>query len=52
MKVVVDTRKTTFWIKNVTQRWTQLRYFFPKSGYFLWFLKKHREGPVPPSCVL
>ena len=40
MKVVVDTRKTTFWIKNVTQRWTQLGYFFSKIRVIFMIFEK------------
>ena len=38
--LIVDTLKYTFWMANLTQRWTQSGPFFPKSGYFFWFSKR------------
>ena len=39
--------KTTFWIKNFTQRWTQLGSFFQKSGRL--FQSSKGQGRPPPS---
>ena len=40
---LLDTLKTTFWIENLTQRWTQLGPFFPKLGHFFQFSKRAVE---------
>ena len=37
---LLDTLKTTFWIENLTERWTQWGPFFPKAGHFFQFSKK------------
>ena len=39
-----DTVKTTFRLKNLTQRWTQLEFFFAKLVHFFRFSKKDRGG--------
>ena len=36
---LLGTRKTTFWIENLTQRWTQSGPFFPKSEHIFKFQK-------------
>ena len=36
------TIKTTFWMENLTDRWTQSRPFYPKSRLFFRFSKKDR----------
>ena len=33
--VFLHTLKATFWMENLTQRWTQSGTFFPKSGHFI-----------------
>ena len=49
---LLDTLKTIFWIEHLTQGWTQLGPFFPKSGHSFQFSKKGRGGPPsPPSCA-
>ena len=48
---LLDTLKTTFWMGDSTQGWTQLRPFFPKSGRFSIFIKD-RGGLLPPSTTL
>ena len=40
----LDNLKTTFWIENSTQRWTQSRPFLPKSGHFFPFSKRVDEA--------
>ena len=45
---LLDTLQTTFWMEDLTQVWTQLGSFFPKSGHFSRFSKKGRGGS--PSC--
>ena len=37
---LLDILKTTFWIEDSTQGWTQLGSFFPNSGHFFRFSKK------------
>ena len=46
--------KTTFWMEDITQEWTQLGSFFPKSRHFFRFSRKRRGGirPPRPSCAL
>ena len=39
-----DTIKATFWMENLTERWTQSRPFYPKSGLFFDFQKKTGEN--------
>ena len=34
---LLDTLKTTFWMEDSTQEWTQLGLFSPKSGHFFRF---------------
>ena len=48
---LVDTFKTTFWVENVTQRWTPTGPFFPKSGCFFFFSKTSRGGLPSPQTV-
>ena len=45
---LLDTRRTTFWMQNLTQRWIQSESFFQKSGHFFDFQKG--QGRPPPSC--
>ena len=45
---VLDTFKTTFWMENLTKRWTQSGPFFPKSGNISWFQKGHPRLPLSP----
>ena len=40
---LLDTLKTTFWKENSTQRWTQSRPIFTKSGHLFGFWKRARE---------
>ena len=44
---LLDTLKTTFWMEDWTQEWTQLGLFFPKLGHFFRFSKKGRGGLLP-----
>ena len=44
---LIDTLETTFWMKNVTQRWIQSGNFFPKSGHYFWFLQRDKGGLFP-----
>ena len=37
---LLDTLKTTFWMEDSTQRWTQLGPFFPKVRALFWIFKK------------
>ena len=50
---LLDALKTTFWMENLTQKWTQLGHFFTKSGHFFSIFKigKRRPAYLPPSCV-
>ena len=50
---LLDIAKTTFWMKNLTQRLTQLGPFFPKLGHFFWSSKNTKGGLHIsfPSCV-
>ena len=51
---LLDTLKTTFSMKNLTQEWTQLGPFFTKSGLFFYFQIRQRVLPSPfptPSCA-
>ena len=50
---LLDTLKTKFWLEDLTQGWTELGHFFPKSGHFFWFSKKIMEGfpSLPPPLV-
>ena len=34
---LLDTLKTTFWMANLTKRWTQSGNFFPKLEHSFWF---------------
>ena len=45
---LLDTLKTAFWMKHVTQRWTQSGLSFPKSRHFFWFLKNAGETSLLP----
>ena len=45
---LLDALKTTFWIVNLSQRWTQSGPFIPKSGHFFWFQKRQRRPPLSP----
>ena len=48
----IDTLKTTFSVKNLTQRWTESGLFFEKSGHFFRFSQSAGEAsPLPPSCA-
>ena len=49
----LDTLKTTFWMEDSTQVWTQLGPFFQNQGTYFRFLKKGRGGlpPILPSCA-
>ena len=40
-------------MEDLTQEWTQLRPFFPKSGHFFRFSNKGKGGlpPPPSSCA-
>ena len=44
---LLDTLKTTFWMEDSTQGWTQVGPFTPKSGHFFRFSKKGRGGLSP-----
>ena len=44
----LDTLKTTFLMEDLSQEWTQLGYFFPKSGQLFPFSNKVRNGLLPP----
>ena len=46
----LDSIKTTFWMEILTHGWTLSGPFFPKSGNFLWFLKKGGGDPAPSPC--
>ena len=47
-----DTLKTTFWMGNLTQRWTQSGLFFPKYRHFFRFSKRAgKTSPLNPSCM-
>ena len=46
---LVDILKTTFWMENLTQRWTQLGPFFLKSAQLFRFSEKNREVKYPAS---
>ena len=48
---LICTIKTTFWMDNLTQGWTQPGPFFEKSGDFNWFSKKGR-GSLPHSPLV
>ena len=45
---LLHTPKTTFWMENLTQRWTKSGYFFPKSMYFFYFHKRAVEITSSP----
>ena len=46
----LDTLKTTFWMANLTEGWTQLGHFFPKiRALFLIFKKWQGRSPPLPS---
>ena len=48
---LLDTLKTIFWTENLTQRWMQSGFFFPKWGHFFRFSKRAGEAsPLPFSC--
>ena len=39
-------------MENLTERWTELGSFFPKSGHFFRFSKRAGEvSPLPLSCA-
>ena len=48
MFFLLDVFKTIFWMENLTQRLTQSRLVFPKSGHFFSILKKDRGGLPSP----
>ena len=43
---LLDTLKTTFSMKNLTQEWTQLGPFFTKPGLFFLFSNKAESSPL------
>ena len=47
----LNTIKTTFRIKNLTQKWTQLVPFFPKIGALISIFKKE-QGRSPPFSLV
>ena len=50
---LLDTLKTTFWMENLTQRWTQSGPFFQKPGHFFQFFKRAGEAsPLPVVACL
>ena len=49
---LLDTLKTTFWMKNLIQRWTQSGPSFPKSRHFFGFRKRQGRLHLSPSCPL
>ena len=52
---LLDTPKTTFWMKDSTQGWTQLGPFFQNQGTFFDFQKRVGEASPTspsPSCKL
>ena len=50
---LLDTLKTTFWMENVTQRWTQSGHFLQNQGTFFAIFKIGEGRPPlpPPSCA-
>ena len=48
----LDTLKTTFLMEDLSQEWTQLGYFFPKSGQLFPFSNKVRNGLLPPPSLV
>ena len=46
---LLDTLKITFWMENLTQRWTRLGYFFQNQGFFSILGKGHCT--FIPSCM-
>ena len=46
---LLDTLKTTFWIVNLTWRWTKSEPVSLKSGHFSWFSKRAEEASEPPA---
>ena len=50
---ILDTVKTTFRMKNLTQRWKQSGPSFPKLEHFSNLQKRAWEisPPLPPSCT-
>ena len=53
---LLDTLKTTFWMENLTQRWTKLGLFFQNWGHYFRFSKRAGEAslcpPRPPHPFL
>ena len=50
---LLDTHKTTFWMENLTQRWTQSGPFFPKLGHFFRFSRRAGKASLLSlSCAL
>ena len=50
---LLDAVKTTFQMKDLTQKWTQSGFFFPKIRALFSIFKRGqgRPPPVPPICV-
>ena len=52
MFFLLDTLKTTFWVENLTQWWTQSVPLLPQSGHFFLFSKRAGDtSPLLPSCT-
>ena len=49
---LLDTVKTAFQMKTLSQRWTQLEPFFPKLGHFFQFPKKARGGRLTSLAIV
>ena len=45
----LDTLKSTFWMEDLTKRWTQSGSFF--SNIFFFSIFKKGQGGLPPSCA-
>ena len=48
---ILNTLKTTSWIKNSTQWWIQSGLFFPNSGHFFRFSKRGGEDLLSPPWL-
>ena len=48
---LLDTLKTRFWMKNLTERWTHSTFIFPKSRQFFFIFQKSRGGLHTPLLV-
>ena len=46
---LLDSLKTTFWMENLPQRWTQSVPFFPKPGHFFDFQKMQWGSLLSPQ---